>query len=140
MLVRYTFPLDAEYQFTVAGGGAPGGARGGGGGTDITIDGQPITVRGNQRMTVKAGPHTIGLAVIESRKAVGVDDAYSDYRVNSQFAIGGGVSTLVITGPYNSTGAGDTPSRSRIFICHPANASEEVPCARKILTTLKWMP
>jgi hypothetical protein len=136
MLVRYTFPLDAEYQFTVAGGGAPGGARGGGGGTDITIDGQPITVRGNQRMTVKAGPHTIGLAVIESRKAVGVDDAYSDYRVNSQFAIGGGVSTLVITGPYNSTGAGDTPSRSRIFICHPANASEEVPCARKILTTL----
>jgi cytochrome c551/c552 len=136
MLVRYTFPLDAEYQFTVAGGGAPGGARGGGGGTDITIDGQPITVRGNQRMTVKAGPHTIGLAVIESRKAGGVDDAYSDYRVNSQFAIGGGVSTLVITGPYNSTGAGDTPSRSRIFICHPANASEEVPCARKILTTL----
>jgi hypothetical protein len=136
MLIRYTFPLDAEYQFTVGGGGAPGGARGGGGGTDITIDGQPITVRGNQRMSVKAGPHTIGLAVIESRKAGGVDDAYSDYRVNSQFAIGGGVSTLVVTGPFNATGAGDTPSRSRIFVCHPANASEEDPCARKILTTL----
>jgi len=136
MLIRYTFPLDAEYQFTVGGGGAPGGARGGGGGTDITLDGQPITVRGNQRLPVKAGPHTIGLAVIEGRKAGGVDDAYSDHRVNSQFAVGGGVSTLVITGPFNASGAGDTPSRNRIFVCHPANATEEVPCARKILTTL----
>jgi hypothetical protein len=136
MLIRYTFPLDAEYQFTVGGGGAPGGARGGGGGTDITIDGQPITVRGNQRLSVKAGPHTIGIAVIEGRRAGGIDDAYSDYRVNSQFAVGGGVSTLVITGPFNATGAGDTPSRSRIFVCHPANASDEDPCARKILTTL----
>jgi hypothetical protein len=136
MLIRYTFPLDAEYQFAVGGGGAPGGARGGGGGTDITIDGQPITVRGNQRLTVKAGPHTIGIAVIEGRKAGGIDDAYSDYRVNSQFAVGGGVSTLVITGPFNASGAGDTPSRSRIFVCHPANAAEEDPCARKILTTL----
>ena len=24
----------------------------------------------------------------------------------------------------------------RIFVCHPANAAEEAPCARKILTTL----
>jgi len=137
MLIKYTFPLDAEYQITVGGGGGPGGGRGGGGGgTDITIDGQPITVRGNQRLSVKAGPHTIGIAVIEGRRAGGIDEAYSDYRVNSQFAVGGGVSTLVITGPFNATGAGDTPSRSRIFVCHPANASEEDPCARKILTTL----
>jgi hypothetical protein len=136
MLIKYTFPLDAEYQITVGGGGAPGGARGGGGGTDITLDGEPVTVRGNQRLTVKAGPHTIGMAVIEGRKAGGIDDAYSDHRVNAQFAIGGGVSTLVITGPFNATGAGDTPSRSRIFICHPASSSEEEPCARKILTML----
>ncbi len=30
----------------------------------------------------------------------------------------------------------DTPSRRRILICQPANASEELPCARKILSTL----
>jgi mono/diheme cytochrome c family protein len=135
MLIHYTFPLDAEYQFS-AGGGGPGGARGGGGGTDITLDGLPLTIRGNQRISVKAGPHVIGMAVIEGRKAGGIDDAYSDFRVNSQFAVGGGVSTLVITGPFNSTGAGYTPSRNRIFVCHPATAAEEVPCARKILTTL----
>jgi len=135
MLIHYTFPLDAEYQISAGGGGALGG-RGGGGGTDITLDGQPLTVNGNRRVTVKAGPHVIGMAVIEGRKAGGIDEAYSDFRVNSQFAIGGGVSTLVITGPYNATGAGDTPSRSRIFVCHPATAADEAPCARKILTTL----
>jgi len=141
MLIKYTFPLDAEYQISAGGGGGFGGGGGGrggggGGGTDITLDGQPLTVRGTQRMKVTAGPHTIGIAVIEGRRAGGIDDAYSDFRVNSQFAVGGGVSNLVITGPFNSTGAGETPSRSRIFVCHPANASEEVPCARKILTTL----
>ena len=31
MLVRHTFPLDAEYEFSVAGGGAGGGGGGGGG-------------------------------------------------------------------------------------------------------------
>jgi len=135
MLIRYTFPLDAEYQFSTGGGG-PGGARGGGGGTDITLDGQPLTIRGNQRVSVTAGPHTIAMAVIEGRKAGGIDDSYSDFRVNSQFAVGGGVSTLVITGPFNATGVGDTPSRRRIFVCHPANAAEEAPCARKILTSI----
>ncbi len=142
MLIKYTFPLDAEYQITVGGGGgAPVVEEEERGVAAVEepisrLDGQPITVRGNQRLTVKAGPHTIGMAVIEGRKAGGIDDAYSDHRVNAQFAIGGGVSTLVITGPFNATGAGDTPSRNRIFVCHPANASEEDPCARKILTTL----
>ena len=135
MLIHHTFPLDAEYQFSTGGGG-PAGRRGGGGGTDMTMDGQPLTIRGNQRISVKAGPHIIAMAVIEGRKAGGIDDAYSDFRVNSQFAVGGGVSTLVITGPFNATGVGDTPSRRRIFVCHPANAAEEAPCARKILTKL----
>src|SRR5207302_1112182 len=36
----------------------------------------------------------------------------------------------------NVTGSGDTPSRTRIFVCRPASASDEEPCARKILATL----
>src|SRR6185295_1741696 len=39
-------------------------------------------------------------------------------------------------GPYNIAGPGETPSRSKIFVCKPANASEEPACARKILTSL----
>jgi hypothetical protein len=41
-----------------------------------------------------------------------------------------------IGGPYNIAGSGNSPSRRRIFVCSPANAGEELPCARKILSTL----
>jgi len=41
-----------------------------------------------------------------------------------------------ITGPFNATGPGDTPSRRRIFVCTPATSKDEVPCAKRILGTL----
>ena len=41
-----------------------------------------------------------------------------------------------ITGPFNASGPGDTPSRRRIFSCRPANAGDEKQCAEKILSTL----
>ena len=41
-----------------------------------------------------------------------------------------------INGPYHVTGVSDTPSRRRIFACRPAGASEELPCARRILSGL----
>ncbi len=46
------------------------------------------------------------------------------------------VTGVTLDGPYNVTGSGDTPSRTRIFVCHPATAKEEEPCARKILATV----
>src|SRR5688572_16986467 len=60
MVVKHTFPLDAEYEFTIGGGGGFGGA--GGAGTDITIDGARLTVQNTRRfrVPVTAGPHTIG--------------------------------------------------------------------------------
>ena len=48
----------------------------------------------------------------------------------------GGVQTIVITGPFSPSGPGDTPSRRRIFVCRPASANEDAPCARKIISTL----
>jgi mono/diheme cytochrome c family protein len=41
-----------------------------------------------------------------------------------------------ISGPYNITGPGDTPSRARIFVCRPAAAKDEEPCARTILAAV----
>src|SRR4030095_2245092 len=41
-----------------------------------------------------------------------------------------------ISGPYNVTGRGDSPGRHRIFVCKPASAADELPCARRILSTL----
>ena len=46
------------------------------------------------------------------------------------------INSVTISGPYNVTGRGDSPSRRRIFVCRPASAAEELPCARRILSTL----
>jgi hypothetical protein len=46
------------------------------------------------------------------------------------------VDKVLITGPFEATGRGATPSRERIFVCRPGTASEEEPCARTILATL----
>ena len=44
---------------------------------------------------------------------------------------------IEIAGPYNTTGPGDTPSRTRIFLCRPdGSASDETGCATRILGPL----
>jgi len=139
MLVRHTFPLDAEYELSVGGGFA--GGRGGGAGApalDVTMDGEKLVVENPRsfRIKVAAGPHTIGAALVDRQRAAGVDDQFSDFRIDSVFTPAGGVGTITVTGPFNATGAGDTPSRRRIFVCRPASIGDERPCARKIITTL----
>ena len=137
LLVRHTFPLDAEYEFSVTGGfGGPGG--GGGATTDVTLDGEqlkPANVR-SFRIPVTAGPHTIGASLVDRTRAAGVDEQYSDFRINSTFVAGGGVQTVVITGPFKATSTGDTPSRHKIFVCKPANAADEPVCAKRIVSAL----
>src|SRR5262245_409129 len=147
MLINHFFPLDAEYDFSFGGRGF-----GVGGAVDMTLDGQPIQVLNprNFKLNVSAGPHTLALALVDRQRGAGVDEIYSDFRTNAVFTTPGGVPTLVITGPNNATGPGDTPSRRRIFTCHPAsakatagsrrssldvNASEDG-CARTILSML----
>jgi hypothetical protein len=138
MVIRHTFPLDAEYDI----GTGTGGRGGGGGGADITIDGQRPAAsaagggRGGQRVKVSAGPHTVAAAVVDRTRGGGADEIYSDFRNDATFAPAGGVSGIVITGPINPTGPGDTPSRRRIFTCRPASAAEEASCARTILSTV----
>ncbi|HLG53921.1 MAG TPA: DUF1592 domain-containing protein [Vicinamibacterales bacterium] len=134
LLIHHTFPLDAEYDFAL--GGRGGGF--GGGGIDVTLDGQQVKVENPRsfRLKVSAGPHTIGLAVIDRQRGAGVDEVYSDFRTNAVFTTPGGVPNLIITGPQNATGPGDTPSRRRIFACRPASAGEETACARTILSAL----
>lgn len=41
-----------------------------------------------------------------------------------------------VAGPYDAHRDSDTPSRKRIFLCHPHAASAETACARKIVTAL----
>ena len=133
MLIHYMFPLDAEYDFAFGGRGAGPGA-----GIDLTLDGQPIKIDNPRgfKLKVTAGPHTIGVALLDRQRGSGVDEIYSDFRTNATFTTPGGVPTLVMTGPTNATGAGDTPSRRKIFSCRPTASAQEAGCARTILSAL----
>jgi hypothetical protein len=137
LVVSHTFPLDAEYDLQV---GQAGGARLGGPPTAgprsddlyVTIDGSrvPIQGRGATRMKIAAGPHTIAAATVVRSHAGSADGVY---HVDGRTP---GITQMTIAGPFNATGAGDTPSRKRLLICTPASTQDEVPCAKKILTTL----
>ena len=70
MLVRHTFPLDAEYQF-----GSGAGGRGGGAGRrrhhDRRRNGHGATGRGALRVKVAAGPRMVGIAVVDRQRGGG---------------------------------------------------------------------
>jgi Protein of unknown function (DUF1592)/Protein of unknown function (DUF1588)/Protein of unknown function (DUF1585)/Protein of unknown function (DUF1587)/Protein of unknown function (DUF1595) len=84
---------------------------------------------------VPAGPHRVGVAFIEKDFAESVDwlQPFNPRGGNDRIAT---IRALQIAGPFDPTGVSETPSREKIFICHPANTSEELPCARKILGKL----
>jgi Protein of unknown function (DUF1592)/Protein of unknown function (DUF1588)/Protein of unknown function (DUF1587)/Protein of unknown function (DUF1585)/Protein of unknown function (DUF1595) len=130
----YTFPLDAEYAFKVRARSAGLGVGAGGEpvSLEITLDGARIDPGKSStdfRLKLPAGPHTISVAMAAHNTA-GEDDVYGVYADNA------GVTTVAITGPVNPTGSGDTPSRRKIFVCHPSAADDETACAKRILTSL----
>ena len=96
------------------------------------------------RLKVKAGPQTIGVAFLQKSHAANEDlvrrpsSSTYDVFIGMQYGYTTAphLSRVVITGPYSPTGPGDTPSRNRVFVCRPAAAAEETPCARQIISTL----
>ena len=127
LLVRHIFPLDAEYEFRIgrAGGGLFGlPPVGTGDSVEITLNGERLRLVGNDtrgpiRLKIPAGPQTIGVAVVRKSNARGVDDLFAEH------AAAAGVTNVVINGPLNPTGPGDTPSRRKIFVCHPGPDIQE---------------
>ncbi len=87
------------------------------------------------RVHVTAGPHRIGVAFVERSQAES-DDWLESFDPRGGMDRVGGVTGLTVVGPFHPTGVSDTPSRHKIFICHPASQSEEVPCARQIIAKL----
>jgi hypothetical protein len=139
LIVTHDFPLDADYEFQIAaaaggGGGFPGRGGGAPARTSLVLnfDGEPADVQGARRfrMRMPAGPVQIAAAIIDRSRSGGVTDYHStDARP-------GGVTQISIEGPFNAAGAGDTPSRRRIFSCYPSSPADEAPCARQILSRL----
>ncbi|HEU4618710.1 MAG TPA: DUF1592 domain-containing protein [Gammaproteobacteria bacterium] len=89
----------------------------------------------NIRFTATAGPHQVGVT-FRRRSFAESDDQLQ------MFVPGGGqdrvyrVSSFEISGPYDATGLSETPSRRRIFTCHPSRGDDPQLCAEKIITTL----
>jgi hypothetical protein len=131
----HPFPLDATYELRVRARG-PGPLSGQRycpqPKIDVTLDGAPLVLgdAGTLRLRVTAGPHTLTAALLDERRCEGVNELYGVY------GPGGGVQSVEIHGPYESTGTGDTPSRRAIFSCYPSSNRDEEPCAREILTRL----
>lgn len=86
------------------------------------------------RIPVKAGPRRIGVTFIQHTEAW--DEATLRPRMRGR-GTEPAIANVTISGPYNVTGPGDTPSRRRIFVCRPATSADEMPCAKKILSKLE---
>jgi len=160
MLIRHYFPADGEYliswipvRTSVSGlyGGDSEDEK-----LEVTIDGERVKLfklgtdvplstnkdKNEVRVTVKAGSRTIGLAFIATTYVPNIDlnrhyrRSILDDNIIDGFTFTPQVSSVTVAGPYNATPSTDTPSRRKIFTCGPASAAEELPCARKILSTL----
>ncbi len=86
------------------------------------------------RLTVKAGTHEIGATFLkDTLLREGIIEKVRDDDVQTYFE---GVGSVTVAGPFNVKGPGDTPSREKIFICHPSGSVDEMTCAEKILSNL----
>jgi mono/diheme cytochrome c family protein len=96
-----------------------------------------IDARLKSRISVKAGPHDVGVAFLRKNLAEYDEPLEPHTRDHDLQNMNGTplIEHVDITGPFEATGPGDTPSRRRIFACRPANPADESACAKKILST-----
>lgn len=83
------------------------------------------------RLPVKAGAHVVAATFLKDTvKPEGLLDSTGNQ------AFFDGVGAVSVLGPYSAKGAGDTPSRRKIFICRPPAPQDEESCAAKIISNL----
>jgi mono/diheme cytochrome c family protein len=103
-----------------------------------TTAGDDVEKRFDVRVPLKAGPHVVTAAFLATatpstvRLQPFVRSSFDTLDPSGHPHI----ESLTVTGPFSSKGVGDTPSRRKIFVCHPANRISEAPCAQRIISTL----
>jgi hypothetical protein len=79
------------------------------------------------RVPVTAGPHQVGVTFLKNASSL-IETArqplQSRFNERRHPRITPAISQVSITGPYGPQGADDTPSRRRIFVCRPTDASD----------------
>ena len=98
---------------------------------------EAIHERLKTRVGVAAGPHDVGVTFFRRNRApsdepLQLHERHHDLQDMNGLPI---VEQVTVTGPFDATGAGDTPSRRRVFTCRPSPGGEDG-CARTILTDL----
>ena len=139
--IRYYFPQTGDYKITVA---LDGG------------DSRASYQREESRLTVEGGLRTLTFAFPSEssrpeRARPGETASAARPRPPLDFRIDGRrvrilrlaesaqpyeIRWIAIEGPFDRQGPGDTPSRRRIFSCHPSEPSRERECAERILGSL----
>jgi hypothetical protein len=87
------------------------------------------------RVRVKAGMHRVGATFVQ-RSFAQSDSPLQPIAMLPEMERAPTIPGVDISGPFNVTGVSETASRKKIFICRPASAEEELPCARRILARL----
>ena len=161
-VVRHNFPADGEYTFWMSFYYASIGPLFGdnipaeGEQIEVAIDGERVALLDIPRdiktiddvrtepIKVTAGPHDVSAAFIE-RGAGPVEDFVMPFeRVLVDLSTGHfpgltglpHLRNLGINGPYDVTGVSPIPSHEKIFVCRPDDLTEEISCAREIVSKL----
>jgi mono/diheme cytochrome c family protein len=92
------------------------------------------------RLPIAAGPHTVSVTFAQEGSSLidtlrqPTESRFNDRRHPRSVPA---VDRFSITGPYAPRGAGDTPSRRRLFICTPTGqATTDAQCAASILSAV----
>ena len=157
VVIDHVFPADAEYVFAMT---FNGGRNARLEDVDISIDGERVALlhytrsgagadgRGGsgirtEPIMLRAGQHKVSAAFIRRG-----DGPYEDLLRPHEWSLAGGGSggngitslphlrDLIVSGPYNTTGISETTARAKIFSCRPTVPSEELACAREIVSRL----
>ena len=170
---RHYFPLDGDYVLRVrlqrdkAGAGTIRGIAAGSQQLDVHLNrqrlkrftvgdpgsarpGQPADAGLEVRFAAHAGSSVVGVSML--KQTVEPEGVVPTRLPVWTFSVGNeriSIDNVQIEGPFNPLGAGDTPSRQRIFVCHPEGGKrsvgfiaglprvdDESACAREIISTL----
>ena len=103
-----------------------------------TTAGDEVEKRLETRIRLKAGPHVVTAAFLATSPATTVR-LQPFVRSSFDTLDPSGyphIESLTVSGPFNTTGVGDTLSRRKVFLCRPSDQSPEEACVRRIVSTL----
>jgi mono/diheme cytochrome c family protein len=88
------------------------------------------------RLRVSAGLHRVGVTFVAKSFALEqkiLDPREADLPIGNDAYGWPIVTRVLVAGPYESTGSGDTPTRRAIFTCRPGASMSDTACAEQIL-------